>query len=178
MERSANKNVKVLVEGAMMIAIATILSFVKVAEMPYGGSVTAASMVPILIYAYRWGAGRGILVGVVYGLIQFMIDPYAAHPISVVMDYPLAFGVLGVMGLFAHKSSNVAKIITGIVVAIGLRFVSHYLSGVIFFGMYAPENMSPYWYSLVYNGAYLLPEMIISIIFFMLLHKQLKNLKM
>lgn len=177
MERSSSLNVKLLVEGAMMIAIATILSFIKVAEMPYGGSVTAGSMVPILIYAYRWGAGRGILVGVVYGIIQFLIDPYAAHPVSIILDYPLAFGALGAMGIFAHRSSNIAKIVTGIVAAIGLRFVAHYLSGVIFFAMYAPEGMSPYWYSVVYNAAYLLPEMLISVVFFLLLHKQLKNVK-
>lgn len=177
MERASSKNVRILVEGAMMIAIATILSFIKVADMPYGGSITAASMVPILIYAYRWGGSKGLLVGSVYGIIQFLIDPYAAHPISVLLDYPVAFGVLGVIGFVAHRDSNMIKIFTGIVIAIGLRFVAHYFSGVIFFGMYAPESMSPYWYSLVYNGAYLVPEMIISCVVFALLYKQIKNIQ-
>lgn len=176
MERASSKNVKMLVEGAMMIAIATILSFIKMADMPYGGSITAASMVPILIYAYRWGGSKGLLVGSVYGIIQFLIDPYAAHPISVLLDYPVAFAVLGVLGFVAHKSSSLVKIYTGIVIAIGLRFLAHYFSGVIFFGMYAPEGMSPYWYSLVYNGAYLVPEMIISCVVFTLLYKSIAKL--
>lgn len=165
-----------LVEGAMMIAIATVLSFIKVLDMPYGGSVTAGSMVPILIYAYRWGGTQGILAGAVYGIIQFMMGPYAAHPISILLDYPIAFGVLGIMGFVAHKTEDVKKIFIGVFVAILGRFVAHFLSGVIFFGMYAPEGMSPILYSAGYNAAYLVPEMIISMIVFALIYKQLNKL--
>ena len=176
MERNSSVKVKMLVEGAMMIAIATVLSFIKVLDMPYGGSVTAGSMVPILIYAYRWGGTQGILAGAVYGIIQFIMGPYVAHPISILLDYPIAFGVLGIMGYVAHKTEDVKKIFIGVFVAILGRFVAHFLSGVIFFGMYAPEGMSPILYSAGYNAAYLVPEMIISMIVFALLYKQLNKL--
>jgi len=177
MERTTHSSIKILVEGAMMIALATILSFIKVMEMPYGGSVTAASMVPILVFAYRWGGVRGIFVGAVYGIIQFLIDPYAAHPISVLLDYPIAFGALGVMGFFAKRGDSMMKCFVGVVVAIALRFVAHFLSGVIFFAMYAPEGMNPAIYSALYNGAYLLPEAIISCIVFALLYKQINTIQ-
>lgn len=177
MEKKSLFTTRMLVEGAMMIAIATILSFIKVAEMPYGGSVTAGSMVPILVFAYRWGGVRGMFVGMVYGLIQFMINPYSAHPISVLLDYPVAFGALGTLGFFANRESGLPKIATGIIVAIGLRFVSHFLSGIIFFYMYAPEGMSPVLYSAGYNAFYLVPEMIISFGVFLLLRKPLMQVK-
>ncbi len=176
MERNSSVKVKMLVEGAMMIAVATVLSFIKVLDMPYGGSVTAGSMVPILIYAYRWGGAQGILAGVAYGIIQFMIGPYAAHPISILLDYPIAFGVLGIMGFVAHKTEDLKRIFIGVAVAISGRFVAHFLSGIIFFAMYAPEGKSPVLYSIEYNAAYLVPEMIISMIVFALLYKQLNKL--
>lgn len=176
MERDSSLRVRMLVEGAMMIAIATILSFIKVAEMPYGGSVTAGSMVPILIYAYRWGGTQGILAGVVYGIIQFIIGPYAAHPISILLDYPVAFGLLGIMGYVAHKTEDVKKIFVGVAIAIAGRFIAHFISGVVFFGMYAPEGMSPVLYSAGYNAAYLVPEMVISMVAFALIYKQLNKL--
>ncbi|MBF4695047.1 energy-coupled thiamine transporter ThiT [Fusibacter ferrireducens] len=176
MERNSSVKVKMLVEGAMMIAIATVLSFIKVWEMPYGGSVTAGSMVPILIYAYRWGGAQGILAGAVYGIIQFMIEPFAAHPISVLLDYPIAFGVLGIMGFVAHKSKDIKRIFLGVIVAILGRFIAHFLSGVIFFATFAPDGMSPALYSVEYNASYLVPEMVISMVVFTLLYKQLNKI--
>ena len=176
MERNSSVKVKMLVEGAMMVAIATVLSLIKVWALPYGGAVTAGSMVPILIYAYRWGGAQGILAGAVYGIIQFMMGPYAAHPISILLDYPIAFGALGIMGFIAHKTNDLKKIFTGVAIAILGRFVAHFLSGVIFFAMFAPEGMSPILYSIEYNAAYLVPEMIISMIIFGLLYKQLNKL--
>lgn len=177
MERKASST-KMLVEGAMMIAIATVLSFLKFNTPLWvnGGSVTAASMVPILIFAYRWGGAKGIFVGAVYGLLQFFIEPYAAHPLSVIMDYPLAFAGIGIFGFFAAKGASLSKIYTGIVAALGFRFLAHFLSGFIFFAMYAPEGMNPIYYSLIYNGSYMLPEIIISCVVFTLLRKPMDQL--
>lgn len=170
-------NTKMLVEGAMMIALATILSYVKIWEMPFGGSVTAGSLIPILIFAYRWGGARGLFVGIIYGLLQFIVKPFAAHPISVVLDYPLAFGGLGLMGFIAHKGSDTFRVILGIVVAIGTRFICHFISGVVFFYMWTPEGMDPISYSLQYNAYYLVPELLISTVIFLLLRKPLDNIR-
>lgn len=168
-----------LVEGAMMIAIATVLSFIKMKTPLWvnGGSVTAGSMIPILIFAYRWGGARGILVGAVYGLLQFFIEPYAAHPLSIILDYPLAFGLIGLMGFFANQSSKVSSIVTGVTVGLFGRFMAHFLSGFIFFAAYAPEGTHPVVYSLIYNGSYMLPEIVISIVIFLLLRKPLASIK-
>lgn len=176
MERASSIKVKMLVEGAMMIAIASILSMIKVFEMPYGGSVTAASMVPIMIYAYRWGGAQGILAGCVYGILQFVLGPYAAHPLSIVLDYPVAFGCLGLTGYIAHKTEDIKLMLLGIALAVSGRFLAHFISGFVFFYMYAPESMSPVIYSLVYNANYLVPEMVISMTVFSLLRGKLKQL--
>lgn len=181
MERTQSNNVRMLVEGAMMIAIATILSFLKF-QTPFwanGGSITVASMVPILVFAYRWGGIKGIFVGAVYGLLQFIISPYAAHPMSIALDYPLAFGAIGLMGFFANrqKMDSDATIYLGIVIALTGRLVFHFLSGVIFFASYAPEGWNPYWYSIVYNASYMVPEMIISCIVFKLLRTQIDKIR-
>ena len=179
MERKSLISTKMLVEGAMMIAIATVLSFIKMKTPLWvnGGSVTAGSMIPILIFAYRWGGARGILVGAVYGLLQFFIEPYAAHPLSIILDYPLAFGLIGVMGFFANQESGAASIITGVTVGLLGRFMAHFLSGFIFFAAYAPEGTHPVLYSLIYNGSYMLPEIAISIAIFLLLRKPLTSIK-
>ena len=117
-ERKSFLTTRMLVEGAMMIAIATVLSFIKFKSPLWinGGSVTAASMLPLIVFAYRWGGVSGIFVGAVYGLLQFAIEPYAAHPLSVFLDYPLAFGLLGLAGFFMKNKSGLISIVLGITV--------------------------------------------------------------
>lgn len=173
MNKTASSSTKMLVEGAMMIAIATILSFLKITTPLWvnGGSITAASMVPILIFAYRWGGTKGIFVGAIYGTLQFIISPYAAHVASIVLDYPLAFGGIGAMGYIANKSSSDRTVFIGIAVGLLLRLLGHFLSGVIFFAEYAPEGMNPFVYSALYNGSFILPEILISCVVFKLLRK-------
>lgn len=149
--------VEVLVEGAVMVALGLTLSFVKIYQAPYGGSVTLGSMIPILLFAMRRGAGPGVAAGIVHGILQYMIEPFFVHPAQVLLDYPLAFGLLGLSGFMGQRA------VLGAAVGIMGRFVSHYLSGVIFFASAALDNgINPYLYSLLYNGAYLLPELIIS----------------
>lgn len=147
-----------LIEGALMVGIATILSFIKLFEAPYGGSVTLGSMVPILLYSLRNGAAKGITAGVAYGFLQLVIEPYVVHPVQLILEYPMAFGLLGLAGLFGKNYW------AGVTIGILGRFISHFLAGVIFFGSYAPEGMNAVVYSLVYNGAYLLPELAISLL--------------
>jgi len=154
-----NERLSTLVEGALMVAAAFALSFVKVFQMPlYGGSVTLGSMVPILVFAARHGVGPGLLAGTIHGLIQLIVEPVIVHPLQVILDYPLAFGLLGLSGLFGQR------VIAGSIVGITGRFLSHFLSGVVFFASYAPKGMNPYVYSAAYNASYLVPELVISLV--------------
>ncbi|MCH4891301.1 energy-coupled thiamine transporter ThiT [Acidaminobacter sp. JC074] len=168
-----NKKTQMIVEAGVMMALAYALSLVTIWKMPQGGSVTPGSMIPILIYAYRWGPKNGIFVGVVYGLIQFILGPkWSFHPVSVLFDYPIAFGALGFAGFFGK---GFAKGSIGITVGIALRFVCHVISGVVVFASYAPEGMNPVLYSTIYNGSYLGIELIISVVVFALLFKPLER---
>lgn len=172
---------KMLAEGGVMIALATLLSYIKLFKAPQGGSVTAGSMIPIMIFAMRWGVGPGILVGGLYGVLQCILDPQVYYPIQFFLDYPIAFGFLGLAGISKIENKNVSKkdcilIILGVLLAIGGRFVSHLLSGVIFFAEYAGDQ-NPWIYSILYNGGYLLPEFIISSIVLTVLYKPLSKIK-
>jgi thiamine transporter len=158
-------NPLLLAEVAIFVALATSLSFIIIYTLPQGGSITAGSMVPILWLALRRGPKIGIIAGTLYGIVQLVVMPFAYNPIQVLLDYPLAFGCLGLAGFFRKWP------VTGVIVGISGRFVMHFLSGVFYFAaVYAP-SLNPYAYSAVYNGSYLLPEMAISIFIIYLLHK-------
>lgn len=149
-----------LVETAVMIAAAVALSYVRIYKMPQGGSVTLASMVPILLIALRYGTGWGVTAGVLTGLIQYLQDPYFVHPVQFLLDFPLAFGVLGLAGLARGRSWTVAAWL-GPIALVG-RFLAHVASGAVFFAEYAPAGQNPWIYSTIYNGSYMLPELVIS----------------
>lgn len=119
--------------------------------------MTAASMVPLLWLSLRRGAKIGLFACTVYGFVQLAVEPFIAHPAQVLLDYPIAFGALGLAGLFQNRP------FIGINVGIAGRFLAHFVSGVVFFAAFAPEGMSPMVYSALYNGSYLLPELAISI---------------
>jgi thiamine transporter len=159
------RNPKVLAEMAIFTALATALSTIVVYVLPQGGSITLASMVPIIWLALRRGPKVGIVAGVIYGLIQFIMLPYAIDPIQVLLDYPLAFGVLGLAGFFPTRP------VLGAAVGITGRFLMSFISGVVYWApLYAP-NVDPLLYSSAYNGSYLLPELVISGIILYLLQK-------
>jgi thiamine transporter len=165
---------RTLVEGGIMIALAQVLSYVTIYTLPNGGSITAGSMVPILFFAIRWGIGPGLLAGSVFGLLQFLLGPkYSLNLLSILLDYVLAFGLLGLAGL---GKKSYAGVLFGVFLGIFGRFISSLLSGVIIWASYAPATMNPWIYSILYNGSYLLPEMIISFIFVTILYRAFKNL--
>ncbi len=152
------------------VALATVLSFIIVYTLPQGGSITAGSMVPIIWLSLRRGPKIGLAAGGLYGAIQFVVLPYAVDPIQVALDYPLAFGVLGLAGFFQKQPP------LGAYVGITGRFVMHFIAGVVYWApLYAPE-LNPFVYSAVYNGSYLLPELIVSgiIIYFLQKSKVLR----
>jgi len=164
---SNNINTKVLAEVAILVALATVLSFIRFVVFPQGGGVTLASMVPLLILSYRRGWKVGIFACLVYGVIQFYQDPYMFSLAQVILDYPIAFGCIGLAGFFKD-----GKELIGAVVGLGGRFIAHIISGYVFFGQWAPEGMDPLVYSIIYNGTYMLPEIVISGIFVYLLMKR------
>ena len=167
-----NFNTKVLAEMAIMIAVATVLSMIKTG-LPYGGSVTLGSLVPILLISFRRDIKVGETTGIIYGLVQMMVDGWFYSPVGMFLDYPLAFGVIGLAGLFKKQP------IVGVVVGLAGRYVSHFISGVVFFGMYAPEGMSPIVYSAVYNATYMIPEVIISaVLIYLLVQRDVLNMNL
>jgi len=164
---------RVLAEVSVMVALSLVLNFIKVYQLPQGGSITLGSMVPVLLISFRRGPKVGVFSGVVFGLAQMLLDGWFYSPVGMFLDYPLAFGALGLAGIFRKTP------LLGVVVSLATRFLSHFISGVVFFGMYAPEGMSPIIYSAVYNGSYMLPEMVISGIFiYMLIQRDILNLSL
>lgn len=118
-------------------------------------------MLPICLIGYWFGWKQGIITGIAYGFLQFVLDPYMLSIPQVLFDYPLAFGALGLSGLFANRKYGLQ---IGYVVGVIGRFVFSTLSGVIFFAEYAPEGMNPWVYSSLYQGAYLGTEGILTLI--------------
>ena len=169
-------NVRMLTEGGMMIALSVLLSHIKVYTLPNGGSVTAGSMIPLMIFAIRWGIGPGIIVGATYGILDFILKPYFYHPLQFILDYPLAFGLLGLAGLgyLSNKDNGYTKLALGVTFGIAGRMLSHTLSGVVFFAEYAGDQ-NPWIYSIGYNMTYLVPELIISLLVLILIWKPLKR---
>lgn len=170
--------IRAITEGAMLVAAAQVLSFVKLYEFPQGGSVTAA-MFPILLYAVRWGLGRGLLAGFVFGMLQLIFDgAYALGWQSMVLDYLLAFMPLGLAGLFRGKAWG---IFPGTVLGCAARFAVHYLSGVTIYRINIPTEIPGFGvfdsaevYSLVYNGCYMLPCALIALVIAAALYVPLK----
>ncbi len=164
---------RMLVEAGIMIGLAQLLSYVKIYEAPFGGSVTLGSMIPILIFAIRWGSKPGILVGLVYGFLQFALGTkFSYHPLGIFLDYIFAFACLGFAGLFRK---NIFSTVVSIAIAMIGRFIFHFISGIVLWYSYAPEGMNTYLYSLIYNGQFLLPEFIISAVLICALYKPLKR---
>jgi thiamine transporter len=155
-----SKKTQILAEIAIFTALATALSLITFVVFPEGGSVTLGSMVPIIWLALRRGPKVGIFTGVVYGFVQLAILPQVYFPTQVLLDYPLAFGCLGLAGFFQKQP------IIGTIIAVTGRFIMHLISGAIFFAaLYAPAGMDYWLYSAIYNGSYMLPELIISVFF-------------
>lgn len=159
-KQSRKLSVKQLAFCAMAIALGTILSNVKLYDFPWGGSITLLSMLIICLPGYWFGLGAGILTGVAYGVLQLLVDPYVLYPMQLVVDYFLAFGALGLSGIFANKKQGLIK---GYLIAILGRYVFAVISGWIFFGAYAWEGWNPIAYSLVYNGIYIFAEAAITL---------------
>lgn len=168
---------QVLVEGSAMVALATILSYIRVFKFPTGGSVTLLSMLPIVVFSMKYGVKKGIAVSFVFALVQllqgiseglFGWGLTAPMLVScILLDYIVAFTAIGLSGMFRNKGA--AGRMAGTVIALIIRFVCHFLSGVVIWGTvgelwtgFSVNNV--FLYSLIYNGIYMLPEIIFTVI--------------
>ena len=150
------KNVRALCEGAIMVAMAEILGFLKIGHLVNGGSVSLM-MLPIIVFALRWGLGRGLLAGLCLGIVDFMLGGgIAIGWQSIIGDYVIACALIGLAGIFAHKGEK--GVIAGTVVGCLGRFLSVWVTGATLWGEYMPDtflgmDMTNEWfYSLLYNG--------------------------
>lgn len=150
-----------LVFSAMAMALAFVTSFIKFLSLPMGGSITLFSMFFICLIGYWYGLRSGLMAAVAYGILQMVVDPYIISIPQMLCDYIFAFGALGLSGVFSRAKHGLVK---GYLLGIAGRFVFSFLSGLIFFGQFAPEGMSPAVYSAAYNGSYIVTEGILTII--------------
>ncbi|SKA93450.1 thiamine transporter [Caloramator quimbayensis] len=165
--KKENFSTKKLTHASLCIAASFILSYIRFYHWPQGGSITPGSMLPLMLFAYMYGPAEGILAGMVYGILQLIQDPFIVHYVQVLLDYPLAFGALGLAGYF-KKSFSLGVIAGGFG-----RMFFHFLSGVFFFASYAPQGMSPILYSVIVNGTIVGTE--VGICFVISLIPQFKN---
>ena len=164
-----NSKTLTIVEGAVMVALATVLSFIRVYKLPWGGSITLLSMLPIAVFSIKHGVAKGLGAAFVFSLIQFIqgitdgLFGWGLSPVMLVACYT----VLGVAGMFRKKGA--VGWIAGTMIAVFLRFVCHFISGVVIWKSFGAlwdgfSTDNSILYSLLYNGSYMLPEMIFTAI--------------
>ncbi len=168
-----NQKTKRLVESAIMLTLATILSVLKIVELPAGGSITIASMLPIVIIAYRYGTAWGLGIGLIYGVIQqlFGLDnlsyftTWQSIVAVILLDYIIAFAVIGLSGIFRNKIKNQATaMMLGALLVCILRYICHVLSGAtVWKGLSIPTSAA-LTYSVIYNATYMIPETIVLLV--------------
>ena len=154
-------SIKQLTVSALCLALAFVLSNIKLFKLPMGGSVTVFSMFFVTFIGYLYGPRVSLSAAFAYGLLQMVIDPYIIAVPQLICDYVLAFGAMGVSGFFYNKRNGMIK---GYLAGIFGRFLFSTLSGIIFFAEYAPEGWNPVLYSMAYNGSYIAAEGAMTII--------------
>lgn len=150
---------KTLVMGALCLGLAFILSFIKLWEMPQGGAITLASSLPIILFGYIYGWKQGFIVAFTYSLLQMIQSPgYVMNVPQAILDYVIAFTVLGIAGCFRKN------IFIGTVSAYVLRYISHVIAGLIWYQQYNATSFSGTAYCFLYNLVFLLPELVICLV--------------
>ncbi len=156
-----------IVYGAVAMALAFVLSYARLFKLPNGGSITFASLLPLMIYCCMFGTRRGLIVCSLYGVLQALQDPYIIHPMQFLLDYPLAFGLVGVSGIFMEKGvfkeKKILAFLLGGVVAVLFRYICHVCSGAFAFATYT-DFKAALAYSLGYNATYVFADMAISLV--------------
>lgn len=173
-QTSSKTNVRMLAEAGVMIALATILSYIKIWHMPAGGSITIGSTVPLILFAIRWGLPKGLFMCLVFGVLQGILPgSYIISIPQMLLDYPIAYMMYGLSALRipGMDRTNFFAYLPAILLASVCRWFSHVLSGLIFF----PETNNPFFYSMTYNATFLTPDMITAIVICFLLWQPLKR---
>jgi len=167
-----NDRIRVLVEIALCVALAAVLNLpglrIRLPINIAGGTVSL-NMLPIFVLALRRGLGPGIVAGALYGIVDVLVDPYVVHPIQFLLDYPVAYGMVGLAGLGAAvwkatvRRADFARselvIVPFLIIGAAGRLAAHWVSGIIFFGANAPAGQPVWLYSLAYNASYVLPSL-------------------
>ena len=169
--KTQSTRTKRMVLTALLISLATVLSLIKVWKMPLGGSVTLLSMLPIAMMSIEYGIKWGLSSAFLYSIVQLCLDfgevlSWGLTPAiligTIIFDYVIAYTALGISGVF--RSKGIKGICCGIFIALLIRFISHFISGTILFANWCPEGWNTALYSICYNGAYMLPEVIVTMI--------------
>ena len=153
-------NAKQLAFSAVAMTMAVVTSIYTIYELPFGGSVTLFRMFFICFIGYLYGTKAGIITGVAYGILDFILKPYAITLVQPLLDYPIAFGCLGLAGVFSKSKYGIIK---GYLLGVAGRYICHVLTGIIYFYEYA-NGKNIVLYSLTYNASYIVPEAILTII--------------
>ncbi len=140
--KTKTNNTLALVYGGVCIAMSFALSYARIFKLPAGGSITVASLLPLALYSYMFGAKKGVMAGMIYGVLQIMQDPWIVHPAQVLLDYVLPFGMIGFTGLFRFIKNKPLAIGVGATVASLLRYICHVVSGGLFFYAYMPSEFA------------------------------------
>ena len=166
MPSTRHKNIAVMIEGALCIALSIVLSKFNLFTMPQGGSVDF-SLMPLIVFTYRRGLKWGVQAGILSGLIRIVLGSYVYNPIQAALDYPLSYAFIGL-------TASHPRIVGLILAAIG-KIACHVVSGAIFFAQYAPEGQNPWIYALIYNGPVESVKFILSGIVALILWKALER---
>ena len=170
-EKKSQTNIRCLTEGGICVALSLVLSYLKIPVMAgfggFGGSIDLV-MIPLIIFSVRWGLGWGIGAGFVFGTLKYILaSGFAISWVSIIFDYSVAYACIGFAGLFRQKYKLLP---VAALVGCFARFVIHFISGMTVYAQYMPEefmgytSMTPFFYSLLYNGTYMLPNTIIAIV--------------
>ncbi len=165
--KNTSKTTRMLCEGALCIALSLALSYLEIDLWFQGGSISA-TMIPLILFAFRWGAGWGVLAGLVFGTLKYFLSSgWAIDWVSIIFDYTVAYAMVGLAGLFKRKTRllPLAAVVAGF-----SRFIIHYFSGATVYARWMPEEFmglpmtSPFIYSALYNGGYMLPCTILAVV--------------
>lgn len=147
---------KSIVYAAICVGTSFALSYIRLFELPQGGSVTLASLLPLMVYSYMFGVRKGVIAGMVYGLLQFVQAPWFYHPVQFLLDYPIAFAAIGLTGFFHDKkileNKKPIQFFLGALLAVTVRYSAHVISGIFVFGSGDPANYSATAWSFLYNA--------------------------
>ena len=172
------RNSRMIVEAGIMIGLSIILNQIRLFQMPQGGSITLGGYLPIFIFAIRWGGVPGMIVGGLYGLLDALFFPYIVHPVQFLLDYPIAYSLLGIAGfgkISRFKEGIKVRNVIMIFLASTMRLFAAVLSGVIFFKEFLPPDINYFLASFLYNAPYIMINTVLVVVLLVLIWKPLEG---